>query len=149
MGYSIRRATLADAPSLTRCIEAAYAGYVEQGLELPPVSEGMAKEIRDNLVWVAVEGNLVLGGIILAVQGEAAHLRNVAVDPAHSGGGIGRALMDAAIAAARDAGHGTIRLATHKDIPRNVMLYRHLGWHVTGEEGNKVFMARSLMPDPD
>ena len=144
MGYSLRRATRVDAAALTECIDLAYAGYLAQGIELPPVSEGVTEDIRDNLVWVAVEDGLVLGGVILAVQGDVAHLMNVAVLPDQTGRGIGKALVDVAINAARDAGHGMTRLATHKDMPQNVALYRHLGWRVTGEEGNKVFMALDL-----
>ncbi|WP_299846202.1 GNAT family N-acetyltransferase [uncultured Roseovarius sp.] len=144
MAFSLRRAEAADANALTACIDAAYAGYVVEGIDLPPVSEGVSEDIRDNIVWLAVDGDRVLGGVILSLSGEVAHLMNVAVDPDQSGDGIGRALIDAAITAARKAGHTTMELATHKDMPQNVTLYQHLGWEVIGEDGNKIFMAYRL-----
>lgn len=148
MRYTLRRAVATDAEALTACIEAAYAGYVAQGVDLPPVSDGVAWDIEDNIVWLAVNGDAVLGGVILSVSGEVAHLMNVAVDPAQSGRGIGRALIDTAVDTARRAGHGTIKLTTHADMPQNVALYRHLGWEVTGRDGSKVFMACRLDSTP-
>ena len=144
MGYVIRRAMPADAPTLTDCIAAAYAGYAADGIDLPPVAEGILIDIRDNVVWVAAEGTNILGGVILCLRGKTADLMNIAVHPGASGRGVGRALMDAAISSARGAGHSVIELATHRDMPHNVALYEHLGWSVTARDGNKVHMERVL-----
>ncbi len=144
MSYVIRRAMPSDAPTLTECIIAAYAGYAAQGLELPPVSEGVLLDIRDNIVWVAADRAHILGGVILSVRGDAADLMNIAVHPGAAGQGVGRALIDAAIQSALEAGHTVIDLATHRDIPKNVALYEHLGWQVTARNGNKVHMSRNL-----
>lgn len=144
MGYAVRRATVADVLALIACIDAAYASHAAQGIDLPPVSEGVGEDILDNVVWLAVEDDELLGGVILSVAGEVAHLMNVAVHPDQSGRGIGRALITAATASAREAGHGRMRLATHKDMPANVALYEHLGWVVTGTEGDKILMELVL-----
>ncbi len=42
MTVAVRPATADDAPGLTACIDAAYAPFVTKGLDLPPVSEGIA-----------------------------------------------------------------------------------------------------------
>lgn len=144
MGYTLRRAMPSDAPTLTDCIIAAYAGYAEQGIDLPPVAEGVLMDIRDNIVWVAADGTHILGGVILSVRGETADLMNIAVHPGASGRGVGRALMQAALDAARAAGHTIAELATHRDLPQNVALYEHMGWKVTGRDGVKVHMAIDL-----
>ena len=144
MGYVIRRAMPSDAATLTDCITAAYADYVRQGIDLPPVSEGVLMDIRDNVVRVAADGTHILGGVILSVRGETADLMNIAVHPGAAGRGVGRALMAAALEAARAAGHTTMELATHCDLPHNVALYEHLGWKVTRRDGVKVHMAFDL-----
>ncbi|MFD1160566.1 GNAT family N-acetyltransferase [Roseovarius aestuarii] len=144
MGYTLRRAVTADAGALASCIKAAYSGYVAAGIDLPPVSEGVKDDIDNNIVWVAVDGDKVLGCAIVSVTGEVAHLMNVAVAPDQSGRGIGKALIVAIIFSARDAGHAIIELTTHQDMPHNVALYQHLGWEVTGQDGNKILMARQI-----
>ena len=148
MSYTIRRAMPSDAPTLTDCIKAAYAEYARQGIDLPPVSEGVLMDIRDNDVWVAADGAHILGGVILSTRGETADLMNIAVHPGAAGRGVGRALMQAALKAARAAGHTTADLATHRDMPQNVALYEHLGWNVTRREGVKVHMSFDLDQPP-
>lgn len=148
MGYTIRRAMPSDAPTLTDCIKAAYAGYADEGIELPPVSEGVPRDIRDNEVWVAADGTHILGGVILSIRGESADLMNIAVHPGAAGRGVGRALMAAALTGAQSAGHSTVELATHRDIPQNVALYEHMGWQVTRREGVKVHMVFNLDQPP-
>jgi len=141
--FTIRAAGPDDATALKRCIQAAYAVYDGRIDDLPDVAGGIAEDIRDRSVWVAVQGGRILGGGIL-VMGEAAHLTNVAVHPDAGGKGIGRALIDRIEAVARQAGYSELRLATHVRIPENVVLYERLGWRQTAREGNKILMAKPL-----
>lgn len=62
---SIRAATITDAPALAACIEAAYAVYKDRIPDLPEVSEGIAQDMEENLVLVAIGDVGLLGGIIL------------------------------------------------------------------------------------
>lgn len=144
MDLRIDRATPADAPGLTTCIDAAYAGYRAQGIDLPPVSEGVAEDIARSRVWVARDGAAIVGGLILSLDGAVAYLQNVAVHPDHGGRGIGRALVDNAVRHARASNCTTVRLTTHVAMPDNVALYRHLGWQVTRQDSDKVFMSQNL-----
>ena len=144
MVLRIRPATVQDVEGLTACINAAYASAFERGISLPPVSDGIDRDIRDHLVWVAEEGGII-GGIVLGLTDNTAHLINIAVDPSYGGRGVGRALIDTAVAAARDHGATRIDLATHVDMPGNVALYAHLGWCEIGRDANKVRMSRSLI----
>lgn len=137
----IRRATPADAEPLQAVVAAAYAPFAD--LDLPPVADGLAGDIRDHNVWVAEDAGDVQGGVVL-VLGATAHLANLAVAPAAGGQGIGRALIDAATAAARAAGHASITLATHRAMDRTQAFYRRLGWAETGREGHKVYFALQL-----
>ena len=144
MAYILRPASANDATALTECIIAAYAGYAAQGINLPPVSEGVAEEIRDKTVILADEDGRVLGGVILSVSDDIAYLLNIAVHPDQAGRGIGRALIGAATDAARRAGHRRMKLATHRLMPANVAMYEHLGWTVTRRDNEKVVMEFAL-----
>ena len=92
--FIIRRAVAEDAPALTRIIAAAYDAYADRGLDLPPVAEGVADDIAAYSVWVAEIDSAIIGGLILVLHDDHGHLANVAVDPARSGYGVGRALIE-------------------------------------------------------
>lgn len=142
--WFIRRAKAKDAPSLATCIDAAYAVYADKGISLPAVSGGIADDIENNIVWVAVLERRIVGGLVLIPQETYALIANVAVDPSATGLGLGRALMERAEQEARHLGVGELNLTTHVDIPENVRLYVHLGWRETGRSGSKVAMTKML-----
>ncbi|MGJ8622048.1 MAG: GNAT family N-acetyltransferase [Yoonia sp.] len=137
----LRRATSDDAAALTTCIEAAYAPYEHLGL--PPVAEGVAAEIAQHDVWVAIVDGAVRGGIVLHL-GDTAHVINLAVHPDAGGQGVGGALMQTAEQAARDAGFDAMMLATHVDMTRTQAFYTSVGWVETGREANKVYFTKQL-----
>ncbi|SLN57853.1 putative acetyltransferase [Roseovarius litorisediminis] len=144
MAYELRIARNHDSPALIAVIDAEYARYREAGIALPPVSEGIPDDIRNNWVCVACDGDDLIGGVIVSLAGEKPWLMNLAVHPRRAGRGVGKALIHAAIGTARQAGHHELRLSTHVDMPENVALYRHLGWVFTGLDRNKVTMAFDL-----
>ena len=136
----LRPATASDAVGLTDCLRAAYAPFEHLGL--PPVTEGIADDIRAHTVWVADIAGDVKGGIVI-VLGDTAHIANLAVHPDAGGHGIGKALIAKAVALAQEAGHDTVQLATHIDMNDTQMFYRSLGWVETGREGKKVYFQTS------
>ncbi len=130
---------------MAACIDAAYSVYAGKAIALPAVSDGIADHIRDDIVWVAVRDRAIVGGLILICRTDHAILANVAVDPAATGSGIGRALIDHAELEARRRGLPQMTLSTHVDIPDNVRLYAHLGWRETERKNNKVIMVKALV----
>jgi GNAT superfamily N-acetyltransferase len=122
-GPAVRRAVPADLPSAgrlgallvgthhafdarrflaaTEATPAAYASFLAAQLEKP-----------DAAVLVAVEGGEVIGYAYaavegpdyLALRGPAGILHDLVVDPAHRGRGVGRLLLDAALAFLRERG---------------------------------------------
>ncbi|MDF1720342.1 MAG: GNAT family N-acetyltransferase [Minwuia sp.] len=142
MPIQIRRAGPADVQALVSCIDAAYARYAATIPDLPAVSEGVAEEIAENLVWIAVDDGQAIGALFLMHQGETMKLANVAVHPAHAGKGLGRRLIALAEAEAAARGCTEMRLNTHAAMPDNVRLYSQLGWVETGRQGNSVSMRK-------
>jgi N-acetylglutamate synthase-like GNAT family acetyltransferase len=142
--WSIRRAKQRDATALADCIDAAYAIYASRISDLPAVSEGIAKDIENNVVWVAEQDDNIVGGMVLVLKKNYVVLANVAVDPIATGTGLGRAFTELAKTESRRLGRVKLRLSTHVDMPENVSLYEHLGWQEAGRSGNKVHMEKTL-----
>ncbi|MEQ8652660.1 MAG: GNAT family N-acetyltransferase [Kiloniellales bacterium] len=145
---TIRPAQPSDAAALSACMRRAYARYAERLSDLPDVAGGLAEEIEQHCVWVAEQDGSLLGGLVLVLEEERARLANLAVDPAASGQGLGRRLIETAEMACRARGLTHLHLTTHRAMPENQDLYRHLGWEESGRSGNKVFMTKQLMSTP-
>lgn len=144
----IRKARLQDAGALAACIDAAYAKYDRRISDLPPVSEGIAEDIANNQVWVAVDNGEVVAGLVLVPQDRFMTLANVAVHPRHAGKGIGRSLMKLSESEARRQGYVEMRLNTHAAMPENVRLYEALGWEEVSRSGTAVSMRKAVAPAP-
>ncbi len=142
--WIIRPAQLPDTDALTRCIDGAYAIYADRITDLPAVSDGVGHDIEIHRVWVAELEGSVIGGLILIPHDGYAVLANVAVDPASSGLGVGRGLIECAEAACRSLGLQELRLSTHSEMPENVELYEHLGWKKSSRSGNKIHMIKVI-----
>jgi RNA polymerase sigma-70 factor, ECF subfamily len=125
----LRPATEADVPRLGELAEAAYGHYVER-LDGPPrpMTDDYAEVLRRDRVTVAERGGEIIGLIVLGTDDEGFYVDNVAVDPAHQGSGVGRALLEHAEVAARRAGFDSIYLYTHEGMSENLALYTRVGY---------------------
>ena len=139
----IRRATAADAGGLTAALDAAYAPYRHLP-GLPDVTADLADDIARHDVWVADGPGGILGGVVLSMDGDAAHLVNLGVSPAGAGGGLGRRLVETALEWARDRGANRARLGTHRDMEGTRRCYRQLGWTEVEATGGKVVLEVRL-----
>lgn len=96
----------------------------------------------------------------------SARLYSIAVAPEAAGAGIGRGLLDAALAAAAERGCTHLRLEVREDNPRAIALYERNGFTQSGRRpdyyadgqaalryarpvAGRGFQARPEMPDPD
>ncbi|MEY8120860.1 MULTISPECIES: GNAT family N-acetyltransferase [unclassified Falsihalocynthiibacter] len=143
----IRPAQATDASALAACIDAAYAQYAERISDMPSVSDGCADDIANNQVWVAVQGEEVIAGLVLVTGDGFMKLANLAVHPDHGGKGLGRKLIELSECEAKRQGFSEMRLNTHVDMPENVRLYQHLGWTEMARSGNTVSMNKRLAND--
>jgi ribosomal protein S18 acetylase RimI-like enzyme len=128
-GVHLRPARPADVPGLRTLAERAYGEYVERlGGPPRPMTDDYADVVRRHPVTVAERDGEVVGLIVLRVTDEGFLVDNVAVDPAQQGTGVGRALLEHAEDAARDAGFDSIYLYTHERMSENLELYSRIGY---------------------
>jgi ribosomal protein S18 acetylase RimI-like enzyme len=125
----LRPATEADVPRLTALVHAAYGHYVERiGGPPGPMTEDYADVLRRFQVTVAERDGEIAGLVVTGVDDEGFVIANVAVDPSHQGGGVGRALLQHAEEAARHAGFDSVYLYTHERMTENIALYTRIGY---------------------
>ncbi len=146
--WTIRKANLADAPALTKCMCAAYTIYIHRlgGKTLPPMAVNYEKEIRSFPVYVAESEGVLVGGLILMPEEKFLTIANIAVHPNFQGNGLGRGLMDFGEEEARRRGYSHLHLATHVLLTENLSLYSYLGWSATGRDEHRIYMAKKIIP---
>jgi ribosomal protein S18 acetylase RimI-like enzyme len=128
-GVHLRPATAADVPRLSRLVRAAYGHYVERlGGPPRPMTEDYAHVVRAKPVIVAERRGEILGLVVFGVDDEGFFVDNVAVDPSHQGTGVGKALLEHAEVAAREAGFDSLYLYTHEAMVENLALYSRIGY---------------------
>jgi ribosomal protein S18 acetylase RimI-like enzyme len=128
-GVPLRPATSADVPRLTELVQVAYGHYVERiGGPPRPMTDDYGEVVRRHRVTVAESGGEIVGLVVLGAGDEGFFVDNVAVDPAHQGIGVGKALLEHAEVAARDAGFDSIYLYTHEGMVENLALYARIGF---------------------
>ena len=146
---SIRRATIADTPTIVAIARAAYSKYVPRiGREPPPMVADFAAAIGRNVIAVAEADGEVVGFMIAWPEPEGYLIDNVAVDPARQKRGLGRQLIEHAASEARRLGLPALCLYTNDAMTENLALYRRIGFvetHRAVENGlNRVYMRWDL-----
>lgn len=85
--------------------------------------------IRAGTSWVAVDdGDRALAFLIATAHPDALHIDELAVQLDHQRRGVGRALVEHAVAHARREGLGSVTLTTFRDLVFNEVFYRSLGF---------------------
>ena len=160
MALEIRPATAADDDALAALDLATWSTLSSPAPPPPPGRTFFGADDRPRDVLVAVMDDDVVGYVKLASPTRLAATRHgvaihgLAVDPAHQGHGIGRALVEAAAreAAARGARRLTLRVLAPNTAAR--ALYARCGFveegvlrgefHLDGRDVDDVLMARAL-----
>lgn len=135
----IRHADPADAPTIARMLHDFNVEF-----DAPtPAAEALAVRceelLRDGAMDVLLIGEPPVGLAMLRLRpspwtdGEEAYLQEFYVAPAHRGEGLGRALLEATIEVAREAGAQSIDLNTGEADVAARALYEKLGF--TNREG--------------
>ncbi len=126
----LRRAKEADVPRLAEVARAAYGRYVPRmGRPPRPMVESYSAVVARHDVTVAERDGEVVGLVVLVPDDDEGFLLdNIAVDPAHHGTGVGRALLEHAEREARRAGRDSLYLFTHELMTENQELYARVGY---------------------
>ncbi|MBS0482466.1 MAG: GNAT family N-acetyltransferase [Proteobacteria bacterium] len=145
-GPAIRQARANDAPALRQLVERAYRGdSARQGwtheADLIETDRTSLDELLavitdpDRVVLVAPQDGQMLGTVTIArVAADLCYLGMLAVDPQIQAGGLGRRLVGAAEAAARDH-FGAARMEMTVIAARRELIawYQRQGYGLTGE----------------
>ena len=150
---TIRVAVPSDAARLAAIALAAYAKYVPRlGREPIPVRADYPAAIAAGQVVVIERDGAIQGYLVAWAEPDAYFLDNIAVDPAHAGKGLGRALIDHAAAEARRRRLPALRLHTNVTMTENIAMYERAGWTEydrRGDEGfARVFFRKPVATSP-
>ena len=139
----IRLARPSDLPAI-RAIERSVAEmYRGTRMDFPanvlPNHRGdLMTAVERRLFWVAEVKGAVMGFLFAESVPTGLYLRELGVAVAAQRQGLGRALMQAGIAAARERGDATVMLTTDRFLPWNAPFYATLGFRMV--EGDAVPM---------
>jgi ribosomal protein S18 acetylase RimI-like enzyme len=157
---SVRPARADDADRLLAIDRATWS---RESSPAPAPSQGPFFNERtqpENVLVAELDGDVAGWGKIdhpteLASSEHVWHVFGLAVDPAFEGRGVGRALMEALMAMARERGGSRMTLRVFATNPRALRLYERLGFELEGvfrgefklaggELVDDLFMARRL-----
>ncbi len=155
----LRKATTDDAVLLARLARETFLSTYEAFNEPRNIQEYVARaftpaqigqELKDSdsAFFVAERDASLIGYIKIRPAASlenvpetgALELERIYVAKAHAGNGIGRMLLDAAVAETIRREHGYLWLGVWKDNPEAVAFYRKCGFQIVGQ---KVFMMGS------
>jgi len=132
----LRRATEIDIPRIFEIRDSVRENILSDPSRVTPAD--IAWFLGNGLVWVWEEDGRVVG--FSAGDVRDGTIWALFVAPGHEGKGIGRALLKAACATLRDAGHAVVTLSTDPGT-RAERHYRNDGWTAAGQnpKGELVF----------
>jgi len=145
----IRLATAADRSGVERCVQLAYAPYIDEIGEAPaPMLDDYGDLIKRGVVRVADAAGEVVGLIAMWVEPGYLYIDNVAVDLSHRSLGLGAVLLATAEAAAREAGRSEIRLYTNEAMTSNLGYHQRRGFvethRATADGYRRVYFCKSI-----
>ncbi|AXV17457.1 GNAT family N-acetyltransferase [Neorhizobium sp. SOG26] len=99
----------------------------------------LAYKARDEIAFVAVEGERLVGCIFCRPEPESLYVGKFAVSPSHQGKGIGAKLLAVAEEVAREKGLPRLRLETRIELTDNHATFARWGFVKTAETSHPGF----------
>jgi cyclic pyranopterin monophosphate synthase len=146
---ALRLARAADEQTIVAITNAAYEKYIPRiGRKPQPMTTDYAPMIAAQQVWVAEDGDEIVGALVLIPKESHLLIYNIAVHPQHQHGGIGRRMMAFTEQEARRQGYDQVHLYTNLRMTENIAIYSKLGYLITSREDTPEFsrinMAKTL-----
>lgn len=154
---TVRPATPQDFAAIR---ELTCAAYVQSGHVAPesPYAQDLADIIsREAGLYVAEVDGRIVGSVNIAPPGsemaqvaydDEGEFRMLAVDPAHQGRGIGRALVQHILEVARGQGLGGVAITTMPSMTAAQAMYETMGFHRAPERDWNLYTA-GIVDDPE
>ncbi len=124
-----------------RLVEILLAAFAFQDDIVDPPSSAKSVNIaelqwrfaRDTLFLAHDSADRVIGQVWIEDVGKDAYLYKLSVEPSIQGGGIGKALVEAACAHAEKAGKANMRLHVRVELTGNIAFFKSRGFEIAGE----------------
>jgi len=140
----VRRAVVDEAAIIARVLYQAFVEFEAQYTPAAfaattPTSDQIQKRWSDGPVWVAAQGDQLVGTISAVPKSEGLYIRSMAVLSSHRGQGIGYLLLRAVeqFAIAQESQH--IFLSTTHFLQQAIRLYEQFGFHRTNDTPHELF----------
>jgi ribosomal protein S18 acetylase RimI-like enzyme len=137
--FSARKATLADAGGILRCLEQAFAPYHDSYTPLAFTHTVLTEETlrlrftQMEILAAADDSDRVIGTVAYKVEGDEGHVRGMAVLPGHQGSGVASVLLRQLESNLRDLQCSAIILDTTEPLQRAIRFYERNGFRATGQ----------------
>ena len=135
----IRKATAGDAGGVSDCLRSAFEPFrgaytPEAFADSTPTTSMMARRLEEMCLFVAVnEAGEIVGTVgYKLIDAEEAHLRAMAVPPAHQGSGIAQRLLEAVESEVGLRRCRRISLDTTRPLRRAASFYEKNGYRSSG-----------------
>ncbi|WP_026960204.1 GNAT family N-acetyltransferase [Aliagarivorans taiwanensis] len=128
---ALREMEIADYPEVIRLWSATEAMQLRDADSY----ESIARYLKRNpgLSFVALDGEAIIGAILVGTDGRRGYLQHLAVDSRCRNQGIGKQLIAAAIAALAAEGVAKTHLFVANENKNAQRLYQKLGWFARDE----------------
>jgi len=132
---AVRRATPADAPTVSAITDAAYSKWIPLiGRKPEPMTVDYAEMIAAHPIFVLTADGEPAAVLVLKHEEDQTLIWSVAVHPNYQKQGLGLRLLRHAEAEARRKGFAKIRLYTNSLFEENIALYSWFGYEETRRE---------------
>jgi len=161
MVLTFRTATLSEGEEVERVIRAAFTPYVRAlGREFPAYGSAQfaeewgryAADAERGDVYVALDGERIVGAVRTKPQEKNLYIQQIAVDPARHGTGVGSWLLQRIDEVARARGLAGLSLETAEMAVANIRLYQRHGFEIVSrgppdhglDPHTRVYMVKSF-----
>ncbi len=161
MMLTFRTAMLSEGEEVARVIRAAFTPYLRAlGQEFPADEsaqfaeewERFAADAKRGDVYVALEGERIIGAVRTKSQEKDLYIHQIAVDPARQGTGVGSWLLQRIDEVARARSLGGLSLYTAEIAVANIRLYQRHGFAIVSrgppdhglDPHTRVYMVKSF-----